>query len=53
MVRDDTALNGSHVAAIAKNEDRGSTYNLLLAEETRYGDVSIRVKVKPLQSSVP
>jgi len=46
VVEDDTAPSGSNVVAITSNENRGSTYNLLMAERTRYGDLSIRVKVK-------
>ena len=46
VMEDDTAPSGSNVAAITGNENRGSTYNLLMAERTRYGDLNIRVKVK-------
>jgi hypothetical protein len=46
VIQDDTAPKGPKVVAITKNENRGSTYNLLMAEKTRYGDLSIRVKVK-------
>ncbi|MCP4454819.1 MAG: hypothetical protein GY809_25445 [Planctomycetes bacterium] len=46
VVKDDTAPKGSRVVAITANKNRGSTYNLLMAEKTRYGDVNIRVKVK-------
>lgn len=48
VVKDDTAPSGSKAVAITKNTNRGSTYNLLMAERSRYGDLSIRVKVKAL-----
>ncbi len=46
VAEDDAAPSGSNVVAITSNNNRGSTYNLLMAERTRYGDLSIRVKVK-------
>ena len=48
VTQDDTAPSGSNVVAITSNENRGSTYNLLMAERSRYGDLSITVKVKAL-----
>ncbi len=48
VVKDNTAPKGSNIVVITKNKNRGSTYNLLMAEKTRYGDVSIRVKVKAI-----
>ena len=48
VVKDDTAPKGSKIVAITANKNRGSTYNLLMAEKTRYGDVTIRVKVKAI-----
>jgi len=46
VAEDDTAPSGSNVVAITANKNRGSTYNLLMAERARYADLSIRVKVK-------
>ncbi len=46
VVQDAAAPSGSQVVAITANKNRGSTYNLLMAEKTRFGDVTIRVKVK-------
>ncbi len=46
VVEDSTAPSALNVVAITANKNRGSTYNLLIAERTRYGDLSIKVKVK-------
>ena len=48
VVQDSTAPKGAKVVAITENGNRGSTYNLLMAEKTRYGDLSVRVMVKAL-----
>ncbi len=46
VVEDDAAPSGSKVVAIASNMNRGSTYNILMAERGRYGDLTIGIKVK-------
>ncbi len=46
VVKDRTAPSASNVVAITTCKNRGSTYNLLMAERMRYRDLNIRVKVK-------
>ncbi len=48
VVQDNTAPKGSHVVAITQNENRGSTYNLLMAQRTSYKDLEITVKVRAI-----
>jgi len=46
VVEDDSAPDGTQAVAITANENRGSTYNLMIAQATSYRDLVIRVKVK-------
>jgi len=48
VVRDTDAPSGTRAVAIMGNENRGQTFNLLMAEETSYRSVHIRVMVKAL-----
>ncbi|MCP4707984.1 MAG: hypothetical protein GY869_05120 [Planctomycetes bacterium] len=43
---DPTAPSGSQVVAITENSNRGSTYNLLMAQRTSFQDLEISVMVK-------
>jgi len=46
VIADDSAPSRPQVVAITANENRGSTYNLLIAEGAKYKDLQIRVMVK-------
>jgi hypothetical protein len=46
IVTDDSAPSPSQVVAVTHSENRGQTYNLLIAEETSYQDVEVEVEVK-------
>jgi len=46
VVEDDSAPDGTQAVAITANKNRGSTYNLMIAQDTSYRDLVIRVKVK-------
>lgn len=48
VVNDSGAASGTRAIAITANENRGQTYNLLIAENTSYGSVHIRVMVKAI-----
>ncbi len=46
VVEDNSAPDGTQAVAITANKNRGSTYNLMIAQDTSYKDLAIRVKVK-------
>jgi len=46
VVKDGSAPDGTQAVAITVNKNRGSTYNLMIAQDTSYKDLAIRVKVK-------
>jgi len=46
VIPHESAPSRPQVVAITTNENRGSTYNLLIAEGTKYKDLQIRVMVK-------
>jgi len=48
VVHDSGAASGTRAVAITSNENRGQTYNLLIAENTSYRSVHIRVMVKAI-----
>jgi hypothetical protein len=48
IVIDDSAPSPPQVVAATHSENRGQTYNLLIAEETSYQDVEVKVEVKAL-----
>lgn len=48
VVSDSDAPSGTRAVAITANENHGQTYNLLIAENTSYRSVHIRVMVKAL-----
>jgi hypothetical protein len=48
VVQDSGAASGTRAVAITTNENRGQTYNLLIAEKTSYRSVHIRVMVKAI-----
>ncbi len=48
VVGDSDAPSGAKAVAIMGNENRGQTFNLLMAENTSYRNVHIRVMVKAL-----
>ena len=48
VVHDRDAPSGTRAVAIMGNENRGQTFNLLMAEDTAYRSVHIRVMVKAL-----
>jgi len=48
VLRDIHAPGGTRAVALIENENRGHTYNLLLAEKTAYRNVEIRVMVRAL-----
>jgi len=45
VVEDDSAPDGTQAVAITVNKNRGSTYNLMIAQDTSYRDLVIRIKV--------
>jgi len=45
-IADESAPSRPQVVAVTANENRGRTYNLLIAEGTKYKDLQIRVMVK-------
>jgi len=47
VVRDDTAPTSPNVVALTRTENSGHTFNLLIAEGTKFKDVKISVMVKP------
>jgi len=48
VIKDATAPSPPNVFALIKTENRSSTFNLVLAEETSYTDVDISVRVKAI-----
>ena len=46
VIADDSAPEGSQTVAITANKNSGRTYNLLIAQETSYLDLGIKVSVK-------
>lgn len=48
VIRDKDAPSGNKTVGITENENRGHTYNLLIAEKTAYRNVRISVMVKAL-----
>ena len=46
VVKDKSAPSPDHAVAITANKNRGKTYNLLMAKNTRYKDVEIEVNLK-------
>jgi len=46
VMPDDSAPEGSQTVAITANKNSGRTYNLLIAQETSYLDLGIKVSVK-------
>ena len=48
VVSDSDAPSGARAVAITSNNNQGQTFNLLIAENTSYGSVHIRVMVKAL-----
>ena len=48
VLKDPDAPGGVRTVALIENENRGQTFNLLLAEKTSYRNVEIRVMVKAL-----
>ena len=48
VISDISAPSQSNVVAITVNENYGNTFNLLLAEETKYKDLKVEVMVKAI-----
>jgi len=48
VIHDSGAASGTRAVAITANENRGQTFNLLIAENTSYRSVHIRVMVKAI-----
>ena len=48
VVTDTSAPSPSHAVAITANKNYGGTFNLLLAEDTSYGDLEIEVMLKAI-----
>ncbi len=48
VIRDNDAPSGNRTVGITENENRGQTFNLLMAENTAYRNVRISVMVKAL-----
>ena len=46
VIADDSAPEGSQTFAITANKNSGRTYNLLIAQESSYQDLGIKVSVK-------
>lgn len=48
VVADPSAPSAPHVVAITKNENYGHTFNLLVARNTRFRDLALRLRVKAI-----
>ncbi len=52
VIHDDTAVTGTQVVAIVENNNPNRTFNLLIAEDTNYRDLSIKVMVKAIEGKI-